>query len=403
MLFPRLPIAVMCLVIVSTCSKKAKNQTQGEYFAAVLSEDAVPATRTLPTRPEGGFVEGKVSTLDPEEAERRRNKNLVEPIVFGTSVAGITMSTPYSEALNTLVYYGSNQGIDFFQEHIVVAWGAGADPVPFQIGIQDGYGGKLKLPDPYGEVSVGQFMAGKITSVNELRQFMLTVGAAFENQSSATYDCEKSLTCQLNEDASFFMLDFRRGGIYLGKEANLPIGFMYFSQPQRFFATLVDPIVHNISIGGLTFQSRRATAEVRLGPTIGEQVEGGLVFSYYDRGSFAVAWGADTTPMAFKAVGIYQGPLNFGAAIGSRKIGEPFANYAITTDDGTALMLALDRGLNNRAADYNCATATTPPTCQVVQDTTVTPNRILIVIDRSVYSFTNDENRTWLSVGMREP
>ena len=66
-------------------------------------------------------------------------------------------------------------------------------------------------------------------------------------------------------------------------------------------------------------------------------------------------------------------------------------------------MLALDRGLNNRAADFNCATATTPPTCQLVVDTTVTPNRILIVIDRAVYSFTKDENRTWLSVGMREP
>lgn len=401
MLFPRLPIAVMCLVVVSTCSKKAKNQTQGEYIAAVLSEDAVPATRPLPTRPDGGLVEGKGQTLDPEEAERRRNKNIIEPIVFGNSVAGISMSTPYSEAMKTLVYYGSNQGIDFFQEHVVVAWGGGADPVPFQIGIQEGYAGTLKLPAPYGEVSLGQQMAGKINNLDELRQFMLVSGAAFENQPN-TYNCETSLTCQFNENESFYMLDFRRGGIYLSKATGLPIGFMYFTQPQRFFAPLVDPILHNLSIGGLTFQTKRTTAEARMGPTIGEQLEGGLVFSYYDRANFAVAWGTDSTPSAFKAVGAYQGTQNFGTTIGTHKLGDSFASYAVTTDDGTALMLALDRGLNNRAADFNCST-TDPVTCQVVTDTTVTPNRLLIVIDRSVYSFTKDENRNWLSVGMREP
>jgi hypothetical protein len=404
MLYPKLPIAVMCLAMAVACSKKVKNQTQGEYVAAVLSEDAIPAPRTLPTRPEGGFVEGKGKTLDPEEAERRRNKNMIEPIVFGTSVAGITMNTRYSEAMEKLVYYGSNQSADFFGEHIAVIWGGGADPVPGLIVIQEGYAGQLKLPDPYGDVSVGQPMAGRIGSINDLRSFMLTVGAAFEGQPN-TYDCEKSLTCQLNEDETLYQLDFRRGGIYINKTADLSIALIYFSQPQRFFAPLVDAILHNISIGGLTFQTKRATAELRLGPSMGDQPENGIVFSYYDRGNFAVAWGTDSTPFAFKAVGKYAGPQNFGGTIGARKIGDSFASYATVDADGKALLLALDRSLNQRAPDYDCslATETVQATCEAVVVDTVTPPRLLLVIDRSVYSFTHDANRTWLSVGMREP
>ncbi|WP_141734650.1 hypothetical protein [Oligoflexus tunisiensis] len=411
MLFPKLPIAVMCLVVVSTCSKKAKNQTQGEYVAAVLSADAVPVKPLLPTKPDGGIVEGKLQTLDPEEAERRRNKNIVEPIVFGTSVAGITMNTSYSEAMNTLVYYGSNQGIDFFQEHIVVAWSAGTDPVPFQIGIQEGYGGKLKLPEPYGEVTVGEPMVNRIGTLMDLRAFMLSLGAAFENKDPNTYDCEKSLTCQLNEDDSFYMLDYRRGGIYLSKTANLPIGFIYFSQPQQFFAPLVDPILHNQSIGGLTFQSRRATVETRLGPSLGFQDEAGLRFFYYDKANFAVAWDSDTspqaTPRAFKALGAYAGPQAFGGTIGTRKLGDSFASYATVDETGKALLLLMDRTLNNRPAEpaYDCSIVNgeVQPTCEAVIDTTVTPNRLLLVIDNSVYGFTHDATRTWLSVGMRKP
>ncbi|HET9240902.1 MAG TPA: hypothetical protein VFO10_26795 [Oligoflexus sp.] len=410
MLYPKLPIAVMCLAMATACSKKVKNQTQGDYIAAVLSEDAVPASRTLPTRPEGGFVEGKGANLDPEEAEQRRNKNMVEPIVFGTSVAGITMNTRYSEAMQTLVYYSSNQSADFYQEHIAVIWGAGADPVPGLIVVLDGYAGKLKLPDPYGEVSIGQPMAGRIGSINDVRSFMLTIGAAFEGQPS-TYDCEKSLTCQFNEDASSYQLDFRRGGVYLNKTADLPIGLIYFSQPQRFFAPLVDPILHNLSIGGLTFQTRRTTAEARLGPPVDERPEGGIVFTYYDRFNFAVAWGQDTTPSAFKAVGKYEGPQNFGGTIGSRKIGDSFANVTAPASDTTGknLLLALDRALNQRAANYDCSIVNgeVQATCQatIVDDN---PNdniapRLLLVIDRSVYSFTMDASRTWLSVGMREP
>ncbi|MDQ3233236.1 MAG: hypothetical protein M3Q07_15575 [Pseudobdellovibrionaceae bacterium] len=402
MLFARLRIAAMCFAFIGACSKKAKNQTHGEYIAAVLSEDAVPLKRPMPTRPEGGVVEGKSQILDPEEAERRRNKNMIEPIVFGKSVGGITMKMPYSEVFNTLVYYGSRDGIDIFQEHIVVAWSAGADPVPFQVGVQEGYAGTLKLPEPYGEISLGQQMAGKIANQDELRQFMLVIGAAFENQPVSSYDCEKSLTCQLNENATFYMLDFRLGGIYLTKAAGLPVGFLYFTQPQKFFAPLTDPILHNLSIGGLTFQTKRTTAELRLGPEVDIRLENGILFSYYDRNNFAVSWGQDTTPAAFKAVGTYQGTQNFGGSIGIHKLGDSFSSFASTSDNGTALMLALDRSLNNRTADYNCST-TTPATCEAVIVKNESVNWILIVIDRSVYSFTNDENRTWLSVGMREP
>ncbi len=405
MLYPKLPIAVMCLAMAAACSKKVKNQTQGEYIAAVLSEDAVPAARTLPTRPAGGLVEGKGKTLDPEEAERRRNKNMVEPIIFGTSVAGITMSTRQSEAMETLVYYGSNQSADFFQEHIAVIWGGGADPVPGLIVVQEGYAGKLKLADPYGEVSIGDPLAGRIGSINDLRTFILTIGAQFEGQPS-TYDCEKALTCQLNEDDTLYQLDFRRGGIYLNKTADLSIALIYFSQPQRFFAPLVDAMVHNISIGGLTFQTKRATAELRLGPTIGEQLENGIIFTYYDRGNFAVSWGADLTPAAFKAVGAYAGGLDFGGAVGVRKIGNSFASYATIDTTGKALLLTLDRALNKRTdPNYDCSVSsnTVQATCEAVIIEDVTPKRLLLVIDRSVYSFTHDANRTWLSVGMREP
>lgn len=338
----------LCLATVFACSKKVKNKSTGEYSPVVLSDDAVPVITVKATRPDGGLVEGKAQALDPEVAEARKNKNMVVPIVFGKSVANITMSTKRSEAYNTLVFAGENQGVEFFSEHIVVVWGDGDDPTPLLIGIQSGYVGSWKLPAPYGTVTVGQKMGGTLNSPTAVRTFALNLGAFLESQ-PATYNCEVALTCQFRETDDAYIIDYKFGGIRFEKTTDLPLSFIYFSTVQKFYPRATEPIVFNQSIAGATFTTKQATFEAKYGPATASDADG---FLYYDQESVLIAWGGTGTPAAMQATGTYQGVFNFGGTIGSRKIGDSFATYAATNNDLIKLIYRLVNGVAD--VNYDC-------------------------------------------------
>ncbi len=382
----------------AACSKKLKSES-GAYAPAVLSDDAVPVITAKPTNPNGGTVEGKGLSISPEEGERRRNKNLIEPIIFGDKVAGISMAMPQSEALGILSpRFDSFQGVDFFAEHLRIVWDGGSDPQPFLIGIDPGYAGTMKLPAPYGDVTIGQNMDAFLVTFADLQQFLLSLGAQFENQAPG-YDCEKALTCQQTESEDAYILDFRRGGVRLSKQAGLPLSFVYFSQPQKFFARPLDPIVYGISVAGLTFQSKRTVFEARVGPPTATNDAG---YFFYDRESVGVRWNNLGNPLSMEVLGTYQGPLIFGGTVGTRKIGDSFAEYAPSTDDGTLLIQVLDRLLNKRVdPNFNCLTATPTALCQLTIDTT--SGFIQMQMDRNSFLFTTSADRRWIQYLVNAP
>jgi hypothetical protein len=376
------------LLSIQQCSKKIRSSSGG-YSSPVLSADAT-AVSTLPTRPNGGAVEGKLSTVDPEEAEARRNRNLTQPIDFGKSVAGITMATKYSEAQTILNYYGSAQGRDFYSEHIAIFWGGGADPVPLAIFILEGYGVPLELPPPYGKISPGQSLGSFVSTPEDAKQFLLGAGAGIEKQASG-YNCETSLTCQLDETEDAYIFQYRQGGFRISKFAPYTLDFIYFTQPQKFYARSTDPMVYNVGVAGATFQTKRAIFEMRYGPS----VPGNGGFEFYDRESVAIQWGPNNTPLSMAANGTYQGTMNFGPTLGNRKIGDSFQAFVTAPNDSpTDLMKVVVRGALNKPDDFDCTVATAPELCtlQLSPD-----NRfIVILVGRSSFVFTNNVERTFL-------
>lgn len=381
------------LFIVLACAKKVRTENNSGYMPAAISQDASPAVTRVATRPDGGTVLGKGKPLDPEEAERRKLHNTVQAIVFGESVAGISMQTTALEARSILAPATiASQGFEFYPEHIRIAWKAGDSSTPEYLVVDEGYAGKLQMPAPYGALQVGQSMANLLSSESELKSFLLNAGILFEKQ-SADYNCEKSLTCRMTQDANFFSLEYRRGGLLISNNPSRTLSFIYFNGPNKFYPRPTDPIVYGISVAGITFQSNRVSVEARIGPP--EAMSGN--FLYYDQASVGVIWGSDGTPAVLQALGSYQGSLNFGSTIGAHKIKDSFASYAPANDDGTLLMQEIYRGLKN--TDLDCKTQAVP--CTLTID--AARNRITITMDRSAFVFTNTADRTWLLYGSQEP
>ena len=390
---PRALLVFCSFLDLSACAKKPKTSESPGYIPNKMSQDAIAVISHKPTRPDGGAVLGKSTGLDPEVSESRKLNNIVLPVVFGESVAGISMQTTNAEAKKILAPASlAAQGFEYYPEHIRIAWKGEATSTPDYVVVDEGYAGKLQLPAPYGASQVGQSLAPMLATQTDLKNLLLNAGALFEKQ-APTYDCEKALTCQLTEDASYFSLEFRRGGLLIAKQTSLPLSFIYFNGPNKFYARAADPIVYQISVAGINFQSKRAAVEARLGPAQGS---GGTVV-YYDKQSVGVIWGADETPAVLQALGTYQGSLNFGLAMGSHRIGDSMASYVPLTDDGTLLMQMIYRGI--KATDLDCTTLPTP--CTLTLD--LEKNRLTMNMDRSAFVFSNTAERKWLLYGSIEP
>ena len=374
-------------VFFAACAKKEKTFSQ-DYIPAKISADAVPAISRQPTNPDGGKVPGKVSDLDPEESAKRKAKHEILPIEFGVGVAGITMQTTQDEARDILSpARGEFQGFEIYDEHIRVQWNRANPPKPEAIVIDDGYPGELTLPEPYGKLRVGQSLKSVISSEDDLVNFMRVAGASFEKMGDKPYLCDQVLTCRLGGSAAAIQLEFVRGGMIVSRDAELTLQVLYFTPPQKFFPRILDPIVYGTSIGGVSYATSRADFESKFGPP--EQFEDGIY--YYDQSSLGIAWGPDNKAIYMGALGTFQGTMDLGPVLGKRRIGDSFTSYAAATDDGTLLMLALDRQLEGRAADYNCATQTVPE-CSLKK----VGDFLVVILAKGTFVFTADSTRRLL-------
>ncbi len=382
-------LAVASLTIFGACSKKDKESTELLDKKMLENNDALPVLSRLPTRPEGGLVPGKVAALDPEENARRKTRNEIINIEFGSSVAGINMKTTKQEARNILsAPLGASQGLEAYPEHIRIQWGDGEAPVPALIVVDDGYGGSLNLPAPYGKLSVGQALPSIKTEV-DLKAFMRAAGASFEGKTGQAYDCELAFTCRFLSSNGSYELQFRKGGFIISTETGTKLQIVYFLPEQKFYPRVTGPIVYGSSIGDLTLNTSKTSFESKYGPP--EQVSG--PFSYYDQGSVRVAWGPSRLPLAMGALRTYEGSMDFGATIGSRKIGDSFASYAVASDDGRELMLALDRHFEARATvDFDCSTQTPTPLCSYENDGEL----LVIELTKGTFVFTAASDKRFL-------
>lgn len=392
-----LSLAAAAALSSLACSKKDQAQENIESVKGLEDSDALPVISRLPTRPEGGEVPGKVDEMDPEESVRRKTKNEILPIEFGVSVAGINMKTTKKEARGILAApLGAAQGFEFYPEHIRVLWDQGDAPRPELVVVDEGYGGTLSLPAPYGKISVGQAMP-MIKDEAGVRAFLKAAGATFEGKSPADYDCEVALSCRLLSASDSYELQFKKGGILMATDASKKVQLLYFQEPRNFYPRVTAPMLYGTAIGGVDFNTTRSSFEAKYGPP--EETNG--PFAYYDLGSIRVAWGQSKMPLAIGALRTFGGSMNIGGSFGERKIGDSFASYigASSTNPAKDLMLALDRQLEARAAaDFDCS-AQAPALCTFETD----GDLLLIELAKGIFVFTADSEKRWLLYQVSAP
>lgn len=358
---------ILLLGITIGCKGKTEDKTVGpDQSSNVIRNEVLP-----PTNPNGGAVEGKSEAMDPEEALRRKTLNVIQPIVWGESLAGITMSTTFEEAQSILSnVVGSTGFFTFYAEHLAVAW-TGAEPnVPFAIVALDGYAGTLSLPAPFGNVKIGDDVSGLLQGSYGDRQNLAQALARTLEKRSANYNCLSESTCRYLEfDDGFKRLEFENGVITIDNENK--INLIYSIIDQTFPEAATGDYIYGQSVAGHTLGTNKATAE----QTLGFPVNSDSFFEYYDSLNLAFQWDAATRPLTIVARKHFNGNILIGDSI-NKRIGDSLLDIldtppdpATVSDDDIinihvpALLVKIESILHDRAVDYNCLDALPAPTC----------------------------------------
>jgi hypothetical protein len=376
---------------------------QEPYNPARFGADVIPELPSEPTNPTGGDIPGRTNSLSVEESARRKAKNEIEPVVFGVSVSGIDMQTTLSAASDILAPpVGSDGPFILYPERIAIEWGSGSDPLPDRIAVLNGYAGKINLPQPVGSTFIGDSLArflGASPPETTLRAYMRAIGAALEGKGS-DHDCEMTRSCRLSylspgSANKLIDFEFTRGFMRLSGDGRLTLQAALFTKPTSLAPRLSDPIVYATQqIGGFTLSSTRAQIEARLGKPSVEDAS----LAFFDRDAFVIIKGSTPQlPAALVAQIGYQAPLTFGGAVGTRYLGDSFAPFVSAADDGTELMLLLDRILEGRTPDFDCRTL--PDPCRKTNNGQI----LLIELAKGSFGFTASSDRTWQYVRIDQP
>ncbi|MFW7380980.1 MAG: hypothetical protein ACOH5I_19345 [Oligoflexus sp.] len=383
-------ILVVPTLVISlfACDEKAKDPP---YFApeAKQSADVVPQIPYTPTNPNGGFIPGKPQMMDPEESAKRQAKNSSEPIVWGESIAGISLSTSYEDAQKILAQRLQTDGqFEVYPENIQIGWRSTVPPTPEIILAFGTYGGRLELPDPIGEVALGDNLSAHFADDPNGNNFMRLVGAHFEGKNPQNYDCRAELTCSISSFNNLLFFEFKRGSIAF--DSSFRMEWVYIlAEDQTFFPRLNGDVDYQATtLNGFNLNTTRAQFETTVGPPQGQN---GNLFLYDDL-NVVVAWNFLQMPALLAAQSDYQGNIiipNVGD--GSFNLGDSFADLVSEGDDGTELILLLDRALNNRPQPpdppYDCLAE---ETCQ--KD--VSQGTLLLNLQKGTFAFSDDAERT---------
>ncbi len=387
------PLSILALGFAFSCAPKVK--TVQTYQPLAASQDAVPRISYEPTNPNGGTIPYKpAAEMSPEEAARRKAKNEVQTMIFGLAAGGVSMQTTLKQSLDILSPAVQEiQGYTIYPERIAVRWNDTGDRTPLAIQILPDHPGPLPLRDPVGVTHIGESWKASLSSEERLLSYLKELGAAIEKRTN-DYDCTQDKTCRLSlinpgsKDA--YDLEFRRGFLRISGDGEFRLEVIAFDQPKSLPPRLLEPIDYqNQTIGGFSLAQTKSEIQAHLGSPVADDA----FATYFDRGSFALRKGSDLRFAAgLAALQGYQAPLAFGGSLGTRYIGQSFADVSKPEDDGTQLMLTLDRTLHNRAADFDCRKLEKP--CRLDP----LGGAFAITLEKGIFVFTDSIDRTWLSI-----
>lgn len=347
---------------------------------------------TVPTNPDGGLVAGRVPELSPEESMRRKLRNEVAPIDFGRSAGGISMTMSFDEAHAILASpVGVFNDLEVFPEDIRIEWTRTEPQIPGILIIGPNYKGKLDL-GALGAVSMKTQMLQYLDPEDEssLIQLFKTIGAHFEGQDPASYDCEQAFTCRLDENNAYIIFDYKRGGLLLAKDNRLALDLIYFVASRELRPFLRLPLIYRQSVAGITLESTKAETEDRIGAPV--SVNGSGVH-FYDDFNVAVLWNEMNQPALILARANYRGKLILPEQEPSeRGLGDSFRDLAGNTASPIALTQALYQIFENSSEDCIALNA-----CGLID---TGDGVIEVQMANSFFGFSNDASLNLLYFGI---
>jgi hypothetical protein len=385
----------LALFLGSSCIKGSEQIENRRSSIKMLKSPKRPIDKvtTEPTNPDGGLVPGRVPDISFEESIQRKMRNEVMPINFGSGAGGITMETTYDEAHDRLAKsIGVFNGLEFFPEDIRIEWSSSEPQTPAFFIIGPSYKGKVDLGESLGMVSMQTPFQTFLTPGDQdpIRSLLKRIGAVFHGNGAADYDCEKAFTCRLDESEIYLIFEYRQGALLLSKSKQLSLEIMYFTAPRELRPFLLDPLVYNQSIGGITLTSTKADTENRIGAPLSVNAANGV--HVYDNFNLLVIWNAMNTPSFIMARADYKGKFTLpGVTPAERGPGDSFGDLAPDDPDGAKLMQALHRIFENANED-----------CIALQACALLPTEdgIEIQLAGGFFGFSRDPSRKLTYFGM---
>lgn len=384
-------VSLSTLSLIGSCSKHLERiSTKSKSTAQRISSSDQVAIRT-PTNPEGGLITGKAPNISTEEDLKRIAINSALPIIFGESVAGITLKTTRQDAKAILSnpQFTTDSGIDVYGEGLQVTWGPGINPVPASIRIVEGYKGALNLPlpAPYQAVSLQQDLTPLFANDPNYETFTRAAGAAFAGQ-DANYNCLTAGTCLIDNRGSEVIIDFPNGSLILFNKA---IYLIEFQTNTGFTAVSSAPMLLDKSIAGITVGSLKADVIKALGEPYRYKLGEEFLF---DARTIRIEFDAEDKVLSVGAVKGHKGKIKIGTK--EYAIGSSFKEFSTADDvDGLKMMQTLNQLVTGKDASFDCTKAEVNK-CQSGHN----PEEkwIKILVGATILEFSDDAERSLLSV-----
>ncbi len=377
----QLVLTVTSLAMLLSCKENPSDSGGYTDRGKPDAADILAERPYLPSNPNGGVIQSKPVAIDPAENAERIHRNSTQPILWGESMAGVTMDSSLAEANEILAQsLGSNNGFSFYPENIAIFWDTNTTPqIPFFMIAFDTYLGDIQLPEPFGVVRMGEDISRFFILDSSGQSFLRELGRALTGQGPA-YDCRQALSCSIIDDGQSIEFAYKRGSITVDREKR--ISSVTMIRNQDFFPRLSGSLQYGSSASGVSLGQFRSTIESIVGNA--QRSLGGALF--YDDMNFYVSYGLDATAALIGVRSDYQGLIEFPEPIGNRQLGDSFNDLAALADDGRELILVLDRALHTRAPDYDCLSETT---CRV----TTSGSQLILELQRGAYVFSNDADK----------
>lgn len=318
----------------------------------------IKGTSKLPdiaTKPDGGVHVERTIPLTPEENIARIRHNIVQPITFGKTAAGIAINTTFTQSLSVLSDpTGSSENQFFYAENISVIWGEKDPQIPEAIIIFDGYEGVFNLPEKFKSPRMGDSFAAYFTEAAPAvagTALIQELARHFANQ-PASYDCIKAKDCSISAKGANVDFMLPNGLVRFSNDAEKKLSIVYFTQPPApKTPALTAPVVFKKSIGGVNIGWTLAQVKALLGEPIKVAQEN---LYLYDNGNLIIEIEGDKVA-SLQIQDDYAGKMTLPTELGNVVLGtEMKAHFSETDPKGENLLRSIVRFLENKDASYDC-------------------------------------------------